>query len=115
MSKNTYKSAKKRGLFAYLEQKLQLKGSLAQALPEHYLPRILFLFVIGILYVGNTHYHEKMVRKISQLTHEVDALKVDYTTLKADYMFDSKQSEIAKRAAKLGLAVPLSPPLKIKQ
>ena len=115
MSKNTYKSAKKLGIFTYLEQKLQLKGSFAQMLPEHYLPRVLFLFMIGILYVGNTHYHEKTVRKISQLTQEVDALKVDYTTLKADYVFDSKQSEVAKCAAKLALEAPLSPPLKIKR
>jgi len=64
--------------------------------------------------VGNTHYHERMVRRIGQLEQEVDALRVDYTTLQADYMFDSKQSEVAKRVAKMGLYEAPSPPSKIK-
>ena len=64
--------------------------------------------------MGNTHYHEKIARRIGQLEREADALRVDYTTLQADYMFDSKQSEVAKRVAKMGLYETSAPPLKIK-
>ncbi len=115
MGKNTYKTRKRPGLFTYLEQTLRFKDRFLHNFPERYIPRLLFFFVIGVFYVGNTHYHEKMVRKIDQLEQEVDALKVEYTTLNADYMFDSKRSEVAKRVAKLGLETAPYPPLKIKQ
>ena len=114
MHKNTYKSQRKQGLFTYLEHRLRFKDCPFQGLPGRYIPRLLFLFVIGVFYVGNTHYHEKMVRKIAQLEQETAALRVDYTTLQAGYMFDSKQSEVAKRVAQLGLYETPYPPLKIK-
>ncbi|MEL6412611.1 MAG: FtsL-like putative cell division protein [Bacteroidota bacterium] len=115
MGHNTYKSHKKSGLFAYLEDALRFSILAAYGLPARYLTRLLFLFALGILYVGNTHYHERMVRRIHQLEQEVGSLKVDYTTLKASYMFDSKQSEVAKRVAPMGLASPPYPPLKINR
>ncbi len=114
MDKNTYKSRKKKCLFTYLERTIRFKELSFHGLPGHSIPRLLFLFFISIFYVGNTHYHEKLVRKIGQLEQEVDTLRVDYTTLQADYMFDSKQSEVAKRVAKLGLYETPYPPLKIK-
>lgn len=114
MDKNTYKSQRRQGLFTYLEHKIRFQDLPFHGLPGRYLPRLLFLFVLGIGYVGNTHYHEKMLRKISQLQREAAALRVDYATLQAGYMFDSKQSEVAQRVAPLGLYETPYPPLKIK-
>ena len=93
---------------------MHFKDASVYGLPERYGPRLLFLFCVGIFYVGNTHYYEKMVRKIEQLEREVDTLRVDYTTLQADYAFDRKQSEIAKKVADMGLYEAPYPPLKIK-
>ena len=101
MDKNSYKSQTRKGLFTYLDHTIRIKVHSFHGLPDRYVPRLLFIFFIGILYVGNTHYYERMVRRISQLEREVDTLRVDYTTLQADYMFDSKQSEVAKRVAKM--------------
>jgi Bacteriodetes cell division protein (FtsL-like) len=115
MDKNIYKSQKRKGLFTYLEHTMRFKDASLHGLPGRYMPRLLFLLLMGIFYVGNTHYHERLARKISQLERTVDALRVDYTTLQADYMFDSKQSEIAKRVAKLGLYETPHPPLKMKR
>ena len=114
MDKNIYKSKKRKGLFTYLEHTIRFKDYSFSSLPGHYITRLLFIFLIGIIYVGNTHYYEKTVRKIRQLEREVDALRVDYTTLQADYMFDSKQSEVAKRVAPMGLYEAPYPPPKIK-
>jgi Bacteriodetes cell division protein (FtsL-like) len=114
MDRNTYKSSKRRGLFTYLEDKLRAQYSSLPSLPGHYIPRLLFLFFMGIFYVGNTHYYEKMVRSIERLEQEVDTLRVDYTTLQADYAFDCKQSEVAEKVAKMGLCETPYPPLKIK-
>jgi Bacteriodetes cell division protein (FtsL-like) len=114
MDRDTYKSSKKRGVFAYIEHGLRSQYSSLPGLPGRYIPRLLFLLFMGIFYVGNTHYYEKMVRSIEQLEQTVDTLRVDYTTLQADYAFDCKQSEVAKRVAKMGLCETLYPPLKIK-
>jgi hypothetical protein len=43
----------------------------------------------------------------------VEDLRADYTTLKSDVMFASKQSEVARRVKPLGLKESLNPPFKI--
>jgi hypothetical protein len=78
-----------------------------------YVPRILFLTVILIFYIGNTHFSERIVRRIDKLKVEVENIRADYTTLKADLMFASKASEVAKRVAPMGLEESLTPPTKI--
>ncbi len=52
----------------------------------------MFVMVIGLLYIGNTHYAEKTVRRIDAAQSEVEDLRADYTTLKSDLMF-CKQAE----------------------
>jgi phage shock protein A len=69
--------------------------------------------VLGIFYIGNSHYADKTIRKIDKLEQEVEDLRADYTTLKSEYMFASKQSEVAKRVKKLGLVESQEPPFKI--
>jgi hypothetical protein len=44
---------------------------------------------------------------------EVEDLRADYTTLKADLMFASKQSEVAKKVKIYGLKESLTPPFKV--
>lgn len=114
MEQNTYKSQRKRGLFTHLEHTLPFRLLVFYGLPERYVPRLLFLFLLGLLYVGNTHYHESTLRKIGQLEHQVNKLKVDYTTLKASYVSASKQSEVTRKAAEIGLQEASEPPVTIK-
>ena len=115
MERNIYKSHKNKGLFSHLERTTRLERFSVHGLSGSHILQFFFVFSLAIIYVGNTHYHERMVRQISQLEREVDALRVDYTTLKAGYMFDSKQSEVAKRVAPLGLSDATHPPHKIKR
>jgi hypothetical protein len=44
---------------------------------------------------------------------EVEDLRADYTTLKADIMYASKQSEVARRVKDLGLKESINPPYKL--
>ncbi|MHA7877425.1 MAG: FtsL-like putative cell division protein [Bacteroidota bacterium] len=113
MDRNSYKTQKQKGLFAYLAPAKLFKADALSNLSGRYIFRLLFIFFIGIIYVGNTHYYEKTVRKIALLEQEVDVLRVDYTTRQSDYMFDSKQSEVAKRVAPMGLYEVPHPPSKI--
>lgn len=76
-------------------------------------PIAAFLIVIGLFYIGVTHSAERMIREHDHLKQEVDDLRTDYTTLKADFNYNSKQSEVARRVKKFGLIESQQPPYKI--
>src|SRR5690606_991850 len=100
-------------IFSAFEKRLMLDSYFEEGFPVHYIPRILFVLVLGLIYIGNTHYAEQTVRKINRIQVEVEDLRADYTTLKADLMYDSKQSEVAKKVKELGLKESLIPPHKV--
>ena len=68
---------------------------------------------LGILYIGNGHHAENTIRKINEAQKQVEDLRADFHTLKADYMFNSKQSEVASKVKESGLRESTEPPLKI--
>ena len=108
-----YKKETKSGLFSILEKGLKLDRFFEEGFPVQYMPKIIFVMVLGLFYIGNTHYAEKTLRKINRLQVEVEDLRADYTTLKSDLMFSSKQSEVAKKIRPMGLKESLIPPYKI--
>ena len=121
MTGNKFKikpKAKSKGIgasvFAGLERRLKLEHYFEEGFPVQYLPKILFVLLLGLIYISNTHYAEKTVRKINTIQAEVEDLRADYTTLKADLMFASKQSEVAKKVRDLELKESLTPPYKIE-
>ncbi len=106
MAINTYKQPGKRkggNFFGWLHRLLQIEDSLEKVIHIKFLPQILFIVLLTTIYIANRHAAEKKIRSISKLEVEVEDLRADYTTLKAGYMFASKQSEVAKRAKALGL------------
>lgn len=66
-------------------------------------PFFVFLASLAVLYIYNGHYADKTARKINQVNNELKELKYEYKTLKAEVMFRSKQSELAKSVLPLGL------------
>ena len=102
------------GIFSGIEKRLKLESYFEEGFPVQYLPKILFGMLLGILYISNTHYAEKTVRKINTIQAEVEDLRADYTTMKGDLMFASKQSEVARKVREQGLRESVTPPNKIK-
>lgn len=100
-------------LFSGLENKLKLETYFEEGFPVQYLPKILFVTFLSLVYISNTHYAEKATRQIDRAQTEVEDLRADYTTLKAEIMYGSKQSEVAKRVRDLGLKESLNPPFKV--
>lgn len=100
-------------LFSGMEKKMKLETYFEEGFPVQYLPKILFTMLLGLLYIGNTHYADKTTRAIDRAQTEVEDLRADYTTLKADVMFASKQSEVARRVKEIGLKESLRPPFKV--
>ena len=100
-------------LFSGLERKLKLEAYFENGFPVRHLPKILFALFIGLVYISNTHYAEKTTREIHAVQSEVEDLRADFTTLKADVMFASKQSEVARRVKSIGLKESVKPPFKV--
>lgn len=106
---------KKKGfsLFKWLDKYTNVDFLFQEGVPTKYLPHVLFLTGITLFYIGNTHYAEKTIRKIAKIKVETEDLRADYTTLKSDYMGASKQSEVARNVAPMGLVESSSPPYQV--
>ena len=111
--KSSSKSEPGNSVFSGIEKRLNLESYFEEGFPIQYLPKILFVVGLALFYIGNTHYAEKTVRKINHIQAEVEDLRADYTTLKSDLMFASKQSEVARKVKVYGLKESLIPPTKI--
>ncbi len=77
------------------------------------IPFFLYCALLCVLYIANGHYGEKMIRKINKLGKENKELTYEYKTLNGSLMFKSKQSELAKAVAPLGLQLPTEMPIVI--
>ncbi|WKN41360.1 FtsL-like putative cell division protein [Tunicatimonas pelagia] len=111
--RRTQATSSSRSLFTRVEDAVRFDTSFERGLPVRFVPYILYFTIVGLFYIGNSHYAERMIRKRNQLEREVEDLRANYTTLKAGYMLDSKQSEVAKRVKHLGLVESDTPPHKI--
>lgn len=113
-NKKTKTSGGGKSIFTLFDEKFSLEKTLQEGLPIQYVPYVLYVTFIGVLYIGNTHYADRISRKYDSLKKEVEDLRADYTTIKADYMFESKQSEVERKVAKIGLEEGVIPPFKIE-
>ena len=77
------------------------------------LPFIFFLTFITLCYIANGFYAEAQIRELNKVTNELKELHTEYIISKSDLMFISKQSEVAKRVAPLGIKESVEPPKKI--
>ncbi len=78
------------------------------------LPFLLFLAVIALVYIANSHLAEKKVRRINKLGKEIRELKWEYLSVKSELMFRSKLSEVSKAVEPLGLKELNTPPQRIE-
>ncbi len=111
---NTAKSnGESKSIFSTISNTFKMEVLFENGVPMQYMPKITWITLLIILYIANAHYTEKTVRKIDKLKFEVEELRTEFTTLKASYMVESKQSEIAKRVKSMGLVESKNPPQKI--
>lgn len=121
MATNSFKKAppkqqkeEKFYIFRIVKDVLKLNNLFEDGIPVRKAPKVLFVVALIILYIGNSHYAERSVRKITKLERTVNDLRADYTTLKAEVMYKSKQSEVAELTKFMGLEESINPPIKIK-
>ncbi len=94
-------------------RKLFTEGVVSKEAATEMLPFLIFLSVLCMLYIANSHMAVKNVRNIDKLNKEVKELSWEYKSLKADLMFKSKLTELAKQVDTLGIKELTEPPRKI--
>lgn len=101
-------------MFSWMEEKLDITGILGEGVPVQLVPPVGFVALLALIYIWSNHRAENMVRKIEKAQTEVEDLRADVTTLEAEYMLSSMQSEVAKRVAAQGIFELNQPPIKIE-
>jgi hypothetical protein len=76
-----------------------------------YIPFILFLSVLAILYIYNGHHADKLIKKIAITEKHMKELEFEYKSVKSDVVFRSKPTELIKVVAPLGLTEPKGAPV----
>jgi hypothetical protein len=94
-------------------RKLFTDGVVSKEAATEMLPFFIFLCVLVMIYIGNSHMAETNIRKIDKLNKEVTELGWEFKSLKADLMFKSKLTEVAKKVDTLGIKELIEPPKKI--
>ncbi len=94
-------------------RKLFTEGIVSKESATEMLPFLIFISVLCMLYIANSHMAIKNIRKIDKLSKEVKELSWEYKSLKADLMFKSKLTEVAKKVDTLGIKELTEPPKKI--
>jgi len=77
------------------------------------LPFILFLMVLGVIYITNIFHVEKTKRQIDDLEEELRELRYEYISSRSKLMYESKPSEITIKLEETGIRESIVPPRKI--
>jgi len=92
---------------------LDVKGILGEGVPVQLLPPVGFIALLALIYIYSNLTAENKIRQIDKAQQQVADLRADVTTLEAEYMKSSMQSEVAKRVAAFELYELNQPPIKI--
>jgi ABC-type transport system involved in cytochrome bd biosynthesis fused ATPase/permease subunit len=77
------------------------------------MPFILFLTFLTIIYIGNSYYAERTIRKIEKTKTELRDRRAEYISTSSELMFRTKQSEVAKAIAPQEIKESVEPQKKI--
>ena len=99
--------------FAFIERKMDVSALVGENVPIKLVLPLLYASFIAMVYIWSNYKAENTIRKIDKLQQEVEDLRADVTTLEAEYMYASKQSEVAKKIQPLGIIEIEEPPQKI--
>ncbi len=61
------------------------------------MPFLIYLSVLGFLYIGNHYKMEDLMRKVAVLNKDLKELRYEAITTSSELMFMSKQSEVLKK------------------
>jgi len=103
----------KEGSTTLFFRKLFTEGVVSKEAATDMLPYLIFLCVLGMIYIANSHMAVKNIQDIDRLSREVKERSYEYKSLKAELMFKSKLTEVAQKVDTLGIKQLIEPPKKI--
>lgn len=86
---------------------------LEEGIPDRIVPKALFIAFLALIYIANSHFADKTTVRLNRLKQEAEDLRVEFHTSQADYMYLSKQSEVAKKLEPAGIVESRVPPKKV--
>jgi hypothetical protein len=98
-----------KSLHSMLDGTFLTKGRFSKAMPF-----IVFLIILGFIYISNIFRVEKTKRQIDDLEEELRELRYEYVTSRTSLMDESKSSKIVIKLKDTGIGETLDPPKKIK-
>jgi Tfp pilus assembly protein PilO len=84
-------------------------------LPIEWIKKIVFIASLILIYIYYSMLADGKIHQIVKNKAELEELRADYTTQKAEFMKKGKQSYLAEAMKKYKLEVSLTPPYKIVQ
>ena len=75
---------------------------------------IVFLILLAIIMIANTHSYEKKIYKIADLTNEVKELRSEFVDRRSELMKIKMESTVADKMIDKGIFPSSVPPKKIK-
>ncbi len=78
------------------------------------MPTILFVTLFALFSIWINHQSESTIRQINKLSVELKELRWKHIDETSQWMFLTKESELAKKANEQGLQVLLNPPQRIE-
>jgi hypothetical protein len=84
------------------------KGKFMRAMPF-----ILFLMILGVLYISNIFHVERTKRQLDNLEEDLRELRYEYISSRSKLMYESKPSEIVIKLKETGIGESMHPPKKI--
>lgn len=97
-----------KSLHDMLDGSFLTKGKFRRAMPF-----IVFLMILGIIYITNIFNVERSKRQIDDLEEELRELRYEYISSRSKLMYESKPSEIVIKLKETGIGESMDPPKKI--
>lgn len=82
-------------------------------LPVSLLKKVIYTAFLILIYIYYTMMAESKIHRIEKVKLELEEIRADYTTQKAEYMKVGKQSYLALAMKKYNLEPSLIPPIKV--
>ncbi len=60
-----------------------------------FMPYLFFLFLLALVYIGNSYYAEKTIRDIDRNERELKELRSEFITGRSELMYHSKMTAVA--------------------
>ena len=106
-----------------LQKKSKMKGNIYNILKARFLVNedatknwrfIVFLLLLAIIMIANTHSYEKKIFRIADLTNNVKELRSEFVDRRSELMKIKMESTVAEEMVDKGILPSSVPPKKIK-